>query len=138
MFRCKIPVLFNDIDYAGVVYHTVYINYFHETLESFFREHWGLHGLKNLMLKQRIGLPLINIQCDFYKPLFLGQEILIEMSLIDVGKKSISFRYRGLDPLKEAIVKAECRVTQVAVCLDTGQSLTIPDIVKTLVTQELT
>ena len=127
MFRTTLPIRFNDVDYAGIVYGPVYLDYFHQVFEQFFCQKLGVDGMRKAIAEDNIGFPTVRIECDYYKPRQFGQEIVIELSLVKIGDSSVTFSYRGLDPKDESTVLTKAQVTCVALDVAKRRAVPVPD-----------
>jgi 4-hydroxybenzoyl-CoA thioesterase len=92
-FRSQLKIRFGDIDHAGIVYYPRFLHYFHVALEEFFG-----HALEidypALIDEHRIGLPTVHLETDWRRPLRYGDPIEVEVSVLKIGKTSITFEYR--------------------------------------------
>jgi YbgC/YbaW family acyl-CoA thioester hydrolase len=93
-FCHTMPVRFADIDHAGIVYYPRYFDYFHVAMEEFFRARLGPRGYAELLDRDRIGFPAVSTQCEFKAPLRFGDTIDVEMSVIRLGTRSVTFCFR--------------------------------------------
>jgi 4-hydroxybenzoyl-CoA thioesterase len=93
-FCHTMPVRFADVDHAGIVYYPRFFDYFHVAMEEFLRSRLGPRGYVELLDRDRIGFPSVNAQCEFKAPLRFGDTIDVEMSIIRLGARSVTFRYR--------------------------------------------
>ena len=68
-----------------------------------------------VILKHHMGLPTVNLQIDFKKPLHYGDCFEIAIHVLSIGKTSISYGYEiYLTGEPEVLVKAQNTV----VCID--------------------
>jgi 4-hydroxybenzoyl-CoA thioesterase len=113
-FRSLLKIRFGDIDHAGIVYYPRFLHYFHVALEEFFGLQLGIE-YPILIDEYRIGLPTVHLETDFRRPLRYGDQIEVEVSVLKIGKSSITFGYRVFKPRKEQpLIEGH----NVAVCLD--------------------
>ena len=113
-FRSKLKIRFGDIDRAGIVYYPRFMHYFHVALEEFFADELGIeyHALVD---EHRIGLPTVHLQTDFSKPFSYGDNIEVEVRILNIGRTSITFGYRGF---KQGETEPRIVGQNVTVCLD--------------------
>jgi len=88
------PVRFSDIDHAGIVYYPRFFHYFHLAFEELWRARVGPRAYVELLDRDRVGFPVVRATCEFVAPLRFGDTAEIEVSVIKLGGKSITFRYR--------------------------------------------
>jgi 4-hydroxybenzoyl-CoA thioesterase len=93
-FCHTMPVRFADVDHAGIVYYPKFFDYFHIAMEEFLGEKLGPRGYVDLLDRDRIGFPSVNAQCEFKAPLRFGDIIDVEMSVIRLGTRSVTFGFR--------------------------------------------
>lgn len=75
-------------------------------------------------LKQRVGFPIVNTGCEFFKPCHLGDMLVLELSIAKLGRSSIEFSIKGR-VADEAKFHARHKVALMS--LETLKSLPIPD-----------
>ncbi len=75
-FVHTMPVRFQDVDAAGIVFFSRLFDYFHDAYVAFL-EHRGL-GLPGVLRRAEWGLPLRHAEADFLVPLAFGD-------VVDVG-----------------------------------------------------
>lgn len=92
-FRCELPVRFDDVDYAGIVYYPRFFHYFHLALEEMFRLRGGERGYIDVIEDERVGFPAVRAECDYKAPLKFGDIAEVDMSLERMGEKSARIRY---------------------------------------------
>ena len=113
-FRSQHKICFGDIDRAGIVYYPRFMHYFHVALEEFFAGQLGIEYHK-IVDTHRIGLPTVHLETDFSRPFSYGDNIEVEVKVLDIGRSSIAFGYRVFKRGED-----DPRITghNVTVCLD--------------------
>lgn len=124
-FRTRIRVRFGDCDPAGLVYYPVILHYCHVAMEEFFAERCGISYHK-LMMDERIGFPVVNVEAEFFAPLVYGDEAEVEVSVTGVGRSSATFEY-GIRRAGDGALCARSTNVQVAMNLDTRRAVPIPE-----------
>lgn len=83
-----ISVRFRDIDSMGHVNNAVFLTYFVEGRKAFLE--------KVLKIVDPADYPFIlaHINCDFLRPVKLGDRISLQVWVGEIGEKSFRFRYR--------------------------------------------
>ncbi len=124
-FQTHIKVCFSDIDYAGIVYYPRFLHYFHVALEEFFGAELGIDYSK-ILINHRIGFPTVHLEADFKKPLNYGDQIEVEVTVLKIGKTSITWGYEvnKKDKPEELVVKG--RNVTVTINLDTFEKVETP------------
>jgi 4-hydroxybenzoyl-CoA thioesterase len=134
-FRSQLKIRFGDIDRAGIVYYPRFMHYFHVALEEFFAGELGIE-YHDMVETHRIGLPTVHLETDFSRPFSYGDNMAVEVSVLKVGRSSITFGYRAFkkDEIEPRIVGHN-----VTVCLemDSFKKLEIPDWFRQLLERQL-
>ncbi len=86
------PIRFEEVDAAQIVFFARYLNYAHEAMEHFFSSLEG--GYARLIVERQIGLPAVDVQMSFWKPMRYGDTLRIETSVARLGNRSVTLRYR--------------------------------------------
>jgi 4-hydroxybenzoyl-CoA thioesterase len=124
-YGAGVRVRFGEIDRAGIVYYPRFFHYFHIAFEEFFADCVGVPY--HVMLdEKRIGFPAVRVECDYESPLKFGDTLEVRISVVRVGRTSVTFRYQVWKKA-EAARCADARVTVVCVQMDTFRPMTIPE-----------
>ncbi len=86
----EIVIRFHEVDSMGVVWHGNYINYFEIGRESFGKE-FGLTYMQ--VYDEGFLVPIVRISCDFKRPIFYEDCILIETEFCNSPAAKIIFNY---------------------------------------------
>jgi 4-hydroxybenzoyl-CoA thioesterase len=133
VFSTQITVNFGDTDPAGLVYFPNIFHYCHIAMERFFEEVCGVSYSK-LTGEKQVGFPTAKIDGEFKTPLRYGDAIDIEITVSEIGNKSLSLSYKVKN--REGVVCAE--VSQVVVAMDLSRhtSIVIPDSIRQSLSNE--
>jgi 4-hydroxybenzoyl-CoA thioesterase len=123
-FVTRIVVRFGETDPAGLVYYPVLFHYCHVALEEFFAARCG-GSYAQLLGRERIGFPTVNVQAEFFVPLVYGDEVAVSVAVTRVGHSSATFEY-NLRRASDQTLCARAVLVQVAMNLDTRQAVEIP------------
>ncbi|NVO03195.1 MAG: acyl-CoA thioesterase [Bacteroidetes bacterium] len=88
--RTEFTVRFSEVDSIGIVWHGHYLKYFEDGREGFGRK-YGLDYLD--VYKTGFITPLVNIGCDFKKPLRYGEKAIVETRYVDCEAAKIILDY---------------------------------------------
>src|ERR1041384_7563325 len=91
-FTTHIAVRFGEADPAGLVYYPRLFHYCHIALEEFFAARCGI-TYEQLLARERIGFPTVNVQAEFFAPLVYGDEVEAEVFVSHIGRTSATFEY---------------------------------------------
>jgi acyl-CoA thioester hydrolase len=84
-----IQVRFSDIDAMGIVHNAIYFEYFEQSRLLFFKElvgtkwDWSTHGVI-----------VARNETDYLEPVFLNEDILVEVFCTSIGTTSFSLGYK--------------------------------------------
>lgn len=116
-------IRFAHCDPAAIVYFPDFFDLAHATMEDWLREGVG-SALPELIRRRRIGTPTVNIQCDFIKPLQMGEVLRFELRVLKVGGASVRLQYIGKRGEVECLRIGQ---TIVFMNLDTQSAVSIPE-----------
>jgi 4-hydroxybenzoyl-CoA thioesterase len=126
-FRKLIKVCFGDIDHAGIVYYPRFMHYFHLAMEEFFTVELGI-DYADVLHDQNLSLPTVHLESDFQRRMRYGDQINVEVRVINIGQTSITWGYKGyrLTSGEEVVVVEGLNVT-VCVRTDTFEKTGVPE-----------
>ncbi len=129
-FRASRRVEFVDTDMAGIVHYSNFFR-FMEAAEVDFLQSRGL-SVALPWRDKKLGLPRVSAQCDFLRPAYFEDILDIDVTLKNVGRKSIAY---GFEISRAGEVLARGQVTCVC-CLVLGprqiESIEIPEEIRAL------
>jgi 4-hydroxybenzoyl-CoA thioesterase len=115
-------IRFSHCDPAGIVYFVNFFDMVGGVVEDWFRDAVGL-PFQEMHLERRIGFPIVNTGCEFFRPAHLGDTLLLELAIGRLGRSSIEFVVRGSVGGEEKF-RAKHKVALVS--LDSWRALPIP------------
>ena len=119
--RMPIQIRFNDVDRYGHVNNNAYFSYYDlgkvEYLAGALRLNEGTPDIVSVV---------VNINADFFEPVFYGDDIVIETCVPRVGKKSFTLVQRAIN---QKTGREVCRCSTVMVCysLKAQASVEVPE-----------
>jgi len=116
-------IRFSHCDPAGIVYFVNFFDTIGGVVEDWFREAVGL-PFQEMHLERRVGFPIVNTGCEFFKPARLGDTLRLELSIARLGRSSIEFMVLGTVEGEE---KFRARHKVAMVSLDTFRARPIPE-----------
>ncbi len=116
-------IRFAHCDPAAIVYFPRFFDLAHSTMEDWFAEGIGI-SLPEMIRERRIGTPTVRIDCDFVKPLRMGDMLRFELRVSKLGNASANVDYRGT---KDGSEHLQIKQTLVFMNLDSAQAVPIPD-----------
>ena len=135
-FTTKIPVRFEDVDFARVVFFPRIFNYCHQAFEDFFDAAVGV-TYAQMLQKRKIGYPSVHAEADFKHPLRFGDTARIVMETIKLSSKSITSRYRIYLGDTRTLC-AEVEIVTVPIDMDTFKARQVPEDVRVAFLNHLT
>ena len=93
VFARTYPVRFGDIDHAGVMYYPRFFDRMHQAFEDFWPECAGAEYAE-LLDGQNIGFPTVDVHCAFRRPFRFGERMRVEIDVLRIGTRSVTFRFR--------------------------------------------
>ena len=124
-FRAPIKVCFSDIDNAGIVYYPRFVHYFHLAMEDFFASEVGI-AYAAVLHERNVSLPTVHLEADFRRRMKYGDQIDIEVGVINIGRTSITWGYWGYRGGKEEDMVVEGHNVTVCVATDTFEKTDVP------------
>lgn len=109
MSRTEVKVCFNEVDSLGITWHGHYVRYFEDGRAAFGAEH-GLGYLD--VYRNGLVTPIVQLSCDYKRPLAYGDSILIETTFVDHPAARLHFTYKIFQLGRPELV-AEGETTQV-------------------------
>ncbi len=91
MFRYERPVRFPEVDAARMLFFGRFCDYCHDAVEALFDGIDG--GYPHLTMVRDVGVPTVHIEFDFRSPLRYGDIAVIELEVLRIGDRSITFRH---------------------------------------------
>lgn len=122
----RVEIRFSDCDPLGIVWHGNYVKYFEDGREAFSKA----HGFDYLDFYEKgYSTPLVNIKCDFKKPMKYRDVALVETTYRNTEAAKIIFDYTIY---KESTGEIMCTGTSTQVFVENGTlilSLNTPDFI---------
>lgn len=125
VFSTPMVVRFRDLDAMGHVNNAVYFTYFEEGRKFFF------YHIQKVIDPSGFEFILAHISCDYLKPANLASELVLQIWVGDIGRKSFHLGYRLVDGKDPAIVYAKAESIQVCYDYGNGKSMEVPEDLKT-------
>ena len=85
-----VVIRFNEADPLGIVWHGHYVRYFEDGREAF----GSKYRLRYLdIFEQGYTVPVVNVECNYKRPLRYGDTVLIETRYVHTEAAKIRFEY---------------------------------------------
>ena len=122
VFMSERRIRFSHCDPAGIVYFVNFFDMISGCVEDWFRDAVGL-PFNEMHLVRRLGFPIVNTGCEFFRPCHLGDALVLELTIGRLGRSSIEFHVRGRVGDEE---KLRARHKVALMNLDTQRAMSIP------------
>jgi acyl-CoA thioester hydrolase len=113
-----IEIRFRDIDSMGHVNNAVFLTYFEEGRKAF------LHRVFNIVDPEDYPFILAHINCDFLRPVKLGDRVSLQVWIGEIGKKSFKFKYKLADRDDDSVIYGQGE--SIMVLYDYKKNKTVP------------
>lgn len=101
----EIRVIFGDTDQMGVVYYANYLRFFESARAAYWR---GLGKSYKDLEAWGIALPVVEAHCDYKRPAFYEDLLVVDVDVTQLRAASVRFGYRvlrGADLLAEGYTR---------------------------------
>ena len=107
VFDWPIRVYYEDTDAGGVVYHSQYLNFLERARTEWLRA----LGYEQTTLRDELGIVIVvhSLEIRFKKPAKFNDRLTVSMSILDLGRSSITFAQKILRN-DETLIEAQVRV----------------------------
>jgi len=122
-FRTERKIRFSHCDPAGIVYFVNFFDMVNAVVEDWFADAIG-KDFEALHIQERVGFPIVNTGCEFFRPCHLGDKLELELYIARLGRSSIEFAVTGRVAGEE---KFRARHKVAMMSLETQRALAIPD-----------
>ena len=124
-FHAQVKVRFADVDAAGIAFYPRIFKMLHVAFEDLIEERLGI-PYADVIGKDHVGFPTVHLECDFKAPLRFGEVADIEISVVRLGEKSTTLRYR-VTSQSSGLLCVDAKATIVTVRVDGNSPLVTPE-----------
>ena len=122
-FTTERKIRFSHCDPAGIVYFVNFFDMVNAIVEDWFAEAVGF-DFEELHIQRRVGFPIVNTGCEFFRPCHLGDRLQLELAIARLGNSSIEFAVTGRVGGEE---KFRARHKVALMSLDSQRAMPIPE-----------
>ncbi len=122
-FTSEFLIRFSHCDPAGIVYFANFFDMINAVVEDWFGQALRI-PVQDLLMKRRLGFPVVDSRCEFSSPCQLGDRLVMELSVAHLGRSSLALAVRGRVGLEE---KLRARHTLAMIAMDSFRAVPIPD-----------
>jgi 4-hydroxybenzoyl-CoA thioesterase len=95
IFKIEKLVRFKDCDPAGIVFYPRYFEMVNDTVEDWFREALK-YDFNRIHLVEKKGTPTIHLEVIFKRPSYLGDVLIMGLTVANLGKSSARVRIKAM------------------------------------------
>ncbi len=128
-------IRFDDVDGAGIVYYPQFFHLCHAAFEDFFDTAAPI-SYPELIRDRRLGFPTVAIESTFTAPLEYGDIAIVELTVEEVGRSSVGFRYT-IRRKRDGAKSFRARITNVLMNLDSRRPVPLPQELRSILEQSL-
>lgn len=121
MFSSKVKVYFFDADPAGIIFYASLFKFAHSAYEEFLK---SLKTDSNYFFDENYVLPIIHAEGDYKKPIKVGDELTINVSVAQVRDSSFELNYNFI--IDDQIM-ATAKTVHISVNKKTFAKTSLPD-----------
>jgi len=122
VFERPMQIRFAHCDPAGIVFFPQYLVMFNGLVEDWVTDGLGI-SYAELLGPRRIGLPIVNLQCDFKAISRMGDVVTLGLRLLHLGSRSMRV---GISCRAGDEVRVLCEQVLVCTSLESHRAVTMP------------
>lgn len=130
VFSSDTLVRFSHCDPAGIIFYPHYFVMFNGLVED-----WFNHALEidyaDFITTRGLGLPMVNVQCDFIMPSKIGEIITLTLEVERIGNSSLALKAQGV---LDGQTRVRALLTLCVFSFETRRAEPIPDDLRQRVT----
>jgi len=115
-------IRFHHCDPAGIVFYPQYFVLFNELVEDWFN-HGLRHDYAGMVYRQRLGTPMVRVECDFLSPSKIGEMLTLRLLVRRIGRSSLGLTVEGV---ADGVPRVRAELTIVLANVDTLRSVAFP------------
>ena len=123
MFRYATTVKLHDTDAAGLLFFGHQFKLAHDAYETMMTQ-IGF-GFARILREDPFFIPIAHAEADFVRPLFVGDEVDIQLTVEKLGDTSFTLAYRLVN--REGVEVGKVRTVHVCIDKRTQRPVSIPD-----------
>lgn len=101
-FETRIPVRFQHVDGAGLIFYPRYFEMVNQVVEDWFGQALGL-DFRTMHVERRSGVPTVHIETEFPAPARLGDVLLFRLRVLRVGETAVDLDIRASNAKRECL-----------------------------------
>lgn len=122
MYSYRTKIKLHDTDAAGLLFFSNQFKIVHDAYESLL-EKIGF-GFAELLQHKDNFLPIVHAESDYKKPLFVGDNLEVQVRVTNIGKTSFTFGYKLLS--SDNLLVGTAQTVHVTIDKKTNQKIPLP------------
>jgi 4-hydroxybenzoyl-CoA thioesterase len=122
LFEREVRIRFSHCDPGGIVFYPQYFILMNGLVEDWFTEGLDI-DFSNLVMSRRIGIPTVRIDCTFSRPSYIGERLLLGLSVTKIGNSSFCLKVQGSS---DDDIRLQANQVLVTTSLDGIKPISIP------------
>jgi acyl-CoA thioester hydrolase len=87
----EVRIIFGDTDQMGIVYYANYLRFFESARAAYWRD---LGRSYKDLVEWGVAMPVVEAHCDYKRPAFYEDLLIVDVAVIEVRAASVRFGYR--------------------------------------------
>jgi len=116
-------IRFSHCDPGGIVHFPRFFDMINAAVEDWFGDALDL-PFDAMHMGRRCGFPIVNTQCEFFKPCRIGERLVMELTVARLGRASLELSLSGKIGGEERI---RARNVRAMISLETYRAIPIPE-----------
>lgn len=122
-FECARRIRFAHCDPAGIVFYPRYAELLNEVVEDWFADGIGI-GFPRLLEEYRLGVPVVQLACDFLVPARLGETLKFGLHVSELGNSSLQLE---IEAARGEHVCMRARLKLVMISMESFRAMPLDD-----------
>lgn len=94
LFEREVLIRFSHCDPGGIVFYPQYFILMNGLVEDWFTEGLDIN-FADLVMSRRIGIPTVRMDCTFSRPSYIGERLMLGLSVTKIGSSSFWLQVQG-------------------------------------------
>jgi len=122
LFEREVLIRFSHCDPGGIVFYPQYFILMNGLVEDWFTEGLDIN-FANFVMSRRIGIPTVRMDCTFSRPSYIGERLMLGLSVTKIGNSSFWLQVQGTSGSE---IRLKANQALVTTDLDGIKSISIP------------
>lgn len=110
LFEREVLIRFSHCDPGGIVFYPQYFILMNGLVEDWFTEGLDIN-FANFVMSRRIGIPTVRMDCTFSRPSYIGERLMLGLSVTKIGNSSFWLQVQGTSGSQIRLMANQALVT---------------------------